>query len=173
MGARGHSSLRAAVDTELEVTFDAITKLHTVSVTKQRDLGSKGEKLSARFVPIELSRSQWDKPITACVVEQDEPASQHIQLVMRGVENERAERVTLAGFSRLREQGLQPTDARSAGDFLPRQMLSKGLADGFSKDAIEMAMNRLMTGGTLRRGVVGKYSNRTPRYGLVLADPAT
>lgn len=67
-GARGHSSLRAALDTEVEVTADADTGLHVAQVTKQRDLPSKGEKLAARFVPIELGRDQWEAPITACAV---------------------------------------------------------------------------------------------------------
>ena len=36
------------------------------------------------------------------------------------------------------------------------------------------AMNRLMTRGTFRRDVIGKYaSNRNPRYGLVLAEGCT
>ncbi len=74
MGARGHSSLRAALDTELEVTKDEAAKLHTVEIKKQRDLGSVGLRLSARFVPVELGLNQWDDPITACVVEGTEQA---------------------------------------------------------------------------------------------------
>ncbi len=69
LGARGHSSLRAALDTELEVTKDEAAKLHFVEVKKQRDLATIGTRLSARFEPVELGRNQWGKPITACVVE--------------------------------------------------------------------------------------------------------
>jgi hypothetical protein len=67
-GARGHSSLRAALDTEIEVIGDEATKLHTAKVTKQRDLPSKGDQLAARFVSVELGQDQWDNPITACAV---------------------------------------------------------------------------------------------------------
>lgn len=68
-GARGHSSLRAALDTEIEVTADEAAKLHYAKVTKQRDLPSKGEKFAARLVPVELGRDEWGNAITACAVE--------------------------------------------------------------------------------------------------------
>ena len=67
-GARGHSSLRAALDTEIEVTADAATKVHTAKITKQRDLPSNGEQLAGRFVPVELGFDQWGGAITACAV---------------------------------------------------------------------------------------------------------
>lgn len=71
-GARGHSSLRAALDTEIEVTADEITQIHTARVTKQRDLSTKGLRLAARFVSVELGRDQWGQPVTACAVESTE-----------------------------------------------------------------------------------------------------
>lgn len=67
-GARGHSSLRAALDTEIEVTADAGTKTHTAKITKQRDLASNGAQLAGRFVPVELGVDQWGGAITACAV---------------------------------------------------------------------------------------------------------
>lgn len=174
LGARGHSSLRAATDTEIEVTFDKATKLHTVEITKQRDLGSQGLKLSARFLPVELGTNQWGNPITACVVEQDEPASEHLRAVMQNVEHERAEGVVMAGFHRLRELGIAPADVSNAQGYLPRQMVDKGLADGFDKAALTSAMNRLMGRGTLIRGQVGKYpGSRHHREGLVLSSEVT
>lgn len=69
-GSRGHSSLKAATDTEIEVTADEATKTHNAEITKQRDLGSRGERLSARFVVVEMGRDQWGKALTTCVVEQ-------------------------------------------------------------------------------------------------------
>lgn len=75
-GSRGHSSLKAATDTEIEVTGEEDTKLHTAHVTKQRDLGSRGEKLTGKFSVIPMGIGQWDKPITTCVVDftDEEPA---------------------------------------------------------------------------------------------------
>ena len=72
-GARGHSSLRAAIDTEIEVSADELTKLHTMTVTKQRDLATKGLQLAGRFVSVEVGRDQWGGPVTACAVEEAEP----------------------------------------------------------------------------------------------------
>lgn len=71
-GARGHSSLRAALDTEIEVTVDEPTKTHYAKVTKQRDLASKGETFACKFVPVVLGVDQWGNDITACAVEPSE-----------------------------------------------------------------------------------------------------
>ena len=67
-GSRGHSSLRAATDTEIEVT-DSGNRLHTCEIVKQRDLGSMNLRLSARFVPMDFGVDQWGKPLMVCVVE--------------------------------------------------------------------------------------------------------
>ena len=166
-GARGHSLLRAAVDTELEVTFDPLTKLHALEVTKQRDLASKGTTLAARFKSIELATNQWGNPITACVVVPHEPESAHIQAVMQRADDERAEEAVLNAFVKLGEQGIHPSDTTNSQDYLPRAMLKKNLGNGFGKDELEAAMHRLMTRGTFIRGVIGRYPNRSERQGLI------
>jgi hypothetical protein len=168
-GARGHSSLRAAVDTEIEAT-DKGGGLHELHVTKQRDLASKGMRLCGRFVPVELGTSQWGNSITACVVEDLEAPSEHVAAAMAAVSRERADSTCLRGFKRLLEMGVKPTDAKNSGDYLPSQLLDKGLADGFDKAELAAAMHRVMTAGTFTRGVVGSYTNRNPKYGLVLAS---
>lgn len=68
-GSRGHSSLKAASDTEIEVIGEQSTHLHTASVTKQRDLGSRGEQFTAKFSVVRMGTDQWGKPITTCVVD--------------------------------------------------------------------------------------------------------
>ncbi len=75
-GARGHSSLRAALDTEIEVTADEATKTHTAKITKQRDLPSKGDRISGRFVSVDLGTDQWGGAITACAVVDVEDSAQ-------------------------------------------------------------------------------------------------
>jgi len=75
LGARGHSSLRAALDTEIEVTADEATKTHTAKITKQRDLPSKGDRLCAQFVSVELGVDQWGGAVTACaVIDSEQPS---------------------------------------------------------------------------------------------------
>ncbi len=68
-GARGHSSLRAALDTEMECTAEELSATHTLAITKQRDLPTKGDRLAGRFVPVDLGAGQWGDRITACAVE--------------------------------------------------------------------------------------------------------
>jgi len=65
-GARGHSSLRAAVDTEIEVT--ATDEGRCAEVTKQRDLATKGERIGFQLESITLGETKWGKPATTCIV---------------------------------------------------------------------------------------------------------
>jgi hypothetical protein len=73
-GSRGHSSLKAATDTEIEVTRGA-DKVSSARVTKQRDLESEGS-FAFRLEPVELGTNQRGKPVMSCVVvAADMPAS--------------------------------------------------------------------------------------------------
>lgn len=65
-GARGWSGIRAAVDTELEIT--ASDKGRCCEVTKQRDLNSKGEKIGFDLESIILGTTKWGKPSTEAIV---------------------------------------------------------------------------------------------------------
>lgn len=65
-GARGHSSLRAAVDTEIEVSMDGSMRLATTK--KQRDL--EGGKVAAFTLNVvNLGDDQDGEPITSCIVQ--------------------------------------------------------------------------------------------------------
>ncbi|PYC47766.1 hypothetical protein DI396_06575 [Litorivita pollutaquae] len=66
-GARGHSSLRAAIDTEIELTRDEFGVI-SAEVTKQRD-GPTGYKFIYALRQVELGRDQDDDPVTTCLVE--------------------------------------------------------------------------------------------------------
>lgn len=66
-GARGHSLLRAAVDTEIEVTRDATSQIASAKVRKQRDLDCEGEFVFT-LQTIEIGTDRRGKPITSCVV---------------------------------------------------------------------------------------------------------
>lgn len=54
-GARGHSSFVAAMDTVIEVTGDKAAGVVTAKVTKQKDLGSDGERLGWTLEACEAS----------------------------------------------------------------------------------------------------------------------
>ena len=70
-GARGHSSLRAAVDTEIEVSRPEGETITTVRVTKQRDMPA-GEPLPFSLEVIELGIDRRSKPITSCIVRHED-----------------------------------------------------------------------------------------------------
>jgi hypothetical protein len=65
-GARGHSLLLCAVDTEVMVEkFDQVS---VATVTKQRD-GPSGVEIAFRLDVVELGQDQDGDPVTSCVVE--------------------------------------------------------------------------------------------------------
>ena len=66
-GARGHSSLRAAVDCEIEITDSPAGRC--AEITKQRDLPTKGERIGFSLKQVTLGVTKWGKPATSCVVE--------------------------------------------------------------------------------------------------------
>jgi len=65
-GARGWSGIRAAIDTEIEVSDSPTGRC--AEITKQRDLASKGERIGFRLDVVQLGLSKWKTPVTSCVV---------------------------------------------------------------------------------------------------------
>lgn len=71
-GARGHSSLRAAIDTEIELSRDDLGQI-TAEVTKQRD-GPTGYRFAYQLRQVELGFDQDGDPVTTCLVDPALPA---------------------------------------------------------------------------------------------------
>lgn len=67
-GMRGWSGMRAAIDTEIEVTGDVATGMRAAEVTKQRDLPGKGDRLGFRLVPVPMGLNRWGTERTSCIV---------------------------------------------------------------------------------------------------------
>ena len=65
-GARGWSGLRAAIDTELEVTDSPSGRC--LEITKQRDLSTKGQRIGFKLESVTLGVTKWGEPATSCVV---------------------------------------------------------------------------------------------------------
>tara|TARA_B110000003_G_scaffold259201_1_gene278972 strand:+ start:2177 stop:3292 length:1116 start_codon:yes stop_codon:yes gene_type:complete len=83
-GARGHSSLRAAVDTEIEVKAEKLIRF--AKSNKQRDL-ENGKEVAFSLQRVELGWDEdWD-PITSCVVKPEElsSSSSHIKCRPKGL----------------------------------------------------------------------------------------
>lgn len=64
---RGHTSLRANVDTALEVIRDEESTTRTLRVVKVKD-GEDGEKLGFELQSVEIGTYDDGKPMTSCVV---------------------------------------------------------------------------------------------------------
>ena len=67
-GARGHSSLRAAIDTELEVSVVKNRPGFWINATKQRDMDLK-PGISYQLVSVPLGVDDDGDPVSSCVVE--------------------------------------------------------------------------------------------------------
>lgn len=71
-GARGHSSLRAAIDTEIEVDAgDETTRIATI--VKQRDM-SKGAAVSFTLDVVEIGTNRHGEKVTTCIAVPSEHA---------------------------------------------------------------------------------------------------
>lgn len=66
-GARGHSSLRAAVDTEIEISRDDNLSPSRIKIAKQREMPMIEDKWFS-LKSIELGMNARNKPVTSCVV---------------------------------------------------------------------------------------------------------
>jgi hypothetical protein len=77
-GARGHSSLRAAIDTEIEVIHPEGDIYRTASVVKQRDLATI-PPLVFSLEPVEVGINRRGKPITSCVVKTEDSIMAHVK----------------------------------------------------------------------------------------------
>ncbi len=66
-GARGHSLLRAATDTEIEVSRPDNTSPSVACVTKQREMEIEGQ-FGFKLEPVTLGTNKRGKPVTSCVV---------------------------------------------------------------------------------------------------------
>ena len=65
-GARGWSGIRAAMDTEIEVSECSTGRC--AEITKQRDLPTKGDRIGFRLEPVMQGYTKWGEPATSCVV---------------------------------------------------------------------------------------------------------
>ena len=146
-GARGHSSLRGAVDTEIEVA--GTVNPRTATVRKQRDLPS-GDVFAFDLDPVDLGTDpETFDPISACVVvhrdympPERQPTGKNQQTILRALRNRQQEADaplvwTLADLRKIgRDLGQTKDSARTAVDgltingFLTPTVGGHRLADG-------------------------------------------
>ena len=67
-GARGHSSLRAAVDTEIEISRTEGADYSVVKIPKQRDM-DRDDDFCFKLKRVVLGLNKWMEEVTSCTVE--------------------------------------------------------------------------------------------------------
>jgi len=141
-GSRGHSSLKAATDTEIEVTGEEGTKLHTARITKQRDLSSRGEEMTAKFHVVEMGTDQWGKAVTTCVVESTEQKTARKSTKKRGAElREAVKDALLEQASRTMKRGDLVKRLVSAG--FTSSPIYRAIGDMYEDGEITESMNQI------------------------------
>jgi len=137
----------------------------------QRDDADEAPSLETRFIAKRKSnysaRDVVRMTMRNGLLVPDAPPG-HVGGLVVQLDERKAEEIVVAGFRSLRGMGLVPTDSKNSPEYLPRQMIDKGLGCGYGKGELAKAMNRLMTAGAFSRGVAGNYGNRSPKQGLVL-----
>lgn len=74
-GARGWSGIRAHIDTEIEVVEK--DGVRSATVTKQRELPSKGESIYFSLEIVEMGVTKFGQPATTCVAVWDESSQEN------------------------------------------------------------------------------------------------
>jgi len=83
-GARGHSSLQAAIDTEIEVFHEADGDLRIARVVKQREF-RRGDVFRFKLCIVELGHNRHGELVSSCVVEAADEQSDGTDLASRGL----------------------------------------------------------------------------------------
>jgi phage/plasmid primase-like uncharacterized protein/RecA-family ATPase len=77
-----------------------------------------------------------------------------------------AERIVLEGLKRLQGMGIEAAESSASPQYLPRLLVDYKLAEGRSRKELAEAMRRLRISGQIVSVEIGKYANRSPKYGL-------
>jgi hypothetical protein len=83
---------------------------------------------------------------------------------------QRALTVVLQAVGKLTAIGIYCSESSKSGTFLPSKIVEMKLSEGYSKAELRTAMNALLVDGRLKHEQVGHYANRTPRFGLKVAQ---
>lgn len=96
-----------------------------------------------------------------------EPGSMVTDRYTFGRRDEAADEIVLKALDRFALSQVRTTEGKSSPDFLPRKIRDMKLAQDFSQKELIEAMNRLRLAGHIGEGPIGKYSNRSPKFGLL------
>jgi hypothetical protein len=109
-GARGHSSLRAATDTEIELEVDG--KMRTANATKQRDLEPQ-EPFVFTLKVHELGKDEDGDAVTTCTIEQADP--EDVADMQQKRPSGANQKIIVSAFKQLRGEGVGFANPTGAG----------------------------------------------------------
>lgn len=152
-GARGHTSLKGAVDTEIEVTRSEGVIQATAS--KQRDMSS-GKVFAFRLRQMVLGLDQDGDEVTSCSVEPTEPIEDRPKLTARQVIAMQALDDAIAHYGERRSGDLFPHNRHIVTverwrEFCDRHTLSDGESDSARRMAFKRARDSLHKKGLIRQ----------------------
>jgi hypothetical protein len=158
-GARGHSSLRAATDTEIEVV--SMKGARTATVTKQRDMECSGS-FGFTLKVVELGKNKRGKMVTSCVVEVGEGDAAVVTPAQR-LSNHQQRALEVLGDAigdggRVGEAGV-PAGMPSVPEALWRQRFYERAAPGADAEAKKKAFRRAAD-ALVERHLVGMAKGR-------------
>jgi len=127
-GARGHSSLRAATDTEIELDFNEETGLRSAKATKQRDMET-GAIFNFKLKVIELGQDDDGDAVTTCVIERATP--EEIADASKPAIKGKNQTLLRTVFKQLRAEGIgQPCSSATNPKTTYKQALTSLLGSG-------------------------------------------
>ena len=112
-GARGASALRAACDTEIELSFDEETRVRTARATKQRDMET-GAEINFILQIVELGEDADGDQVTTCIMR--EATREEMEEVHNDARPQGAnQRLFKKCFMQLRGEGVGGANPTGAG----------------------------------------------------------
>jgi hypothetical protein len=156
-GARGHSLLRAAVDTEIELRWDKDTQSGAATMTKQRNMRTEGT-FTFRLDEVALATEEG-KLVTACVVVPlDDGAvttptkrmSKAVQTAVLALQKAIGESDTVSPASEHIPGGINVVTYDRWRDYAYREGISTG-KDRAKQQAFKRASEHLIGGGYVGR----------------------
>lgn len=160
-GARGHSSLRAATDTEIEVSAEGQARV--ARVTKQREYECAGE-FSFTLKVVEIGQNKRGKMVTSCVVtsgeERTEPAAFNPYKRLRGNEKRALEvlEYLIGSAGRVDDVGV-PSGCASVPEKWWRDRFYDSAMPGDTQDAKQKAFKRASI-SLINNHIVGMGASR-------------
>jgi len=155
-GARGWSGIRAHIDTEIEVS--AKDGVRSVSVTKQRELPSKGETIYFKLEVVEMGTTKFGGVATTCVAVPDEGATEGEQPRKKDskIDSHRKTWENAWWASGCEERNGLPYLSRSA---LKDKLLSDGNAERTVRNMVNPSYNDKLIGALLQAGLIETYEH--------------